>query len=146
MGQGRPARLDPETLRLALETWDRGRTRTSRTDSAVLARSPLPARRRLRRRRHEERQRRDDDGAADAQTATVGMNDKLKFDPTTVNAKVGTVTLDVDELRRVPHNLDFTDEALGKTSTDRRHGDPAAEGRSSARPAPSRSCARSTRA
>lgn len=56
-------------------------------------------------------------GAADAQTATVGMNDKLAFDPTTVQARVGTVTLDVENEGRVPHNLVFDDEALGKTGT-----------------------------
>jgi plastocyanin len=56
-------------------------------------------------------------GAASAQTATVGMNDKLKFDPNVVQAKVGTVTLSVDNLGKVPHNLVFDDESLGKTGT-----------------------------
>ncbi|MCW2543521.1 MAG: Cupredoxin-like domain [Frankiales bacterium] len=54
-------------------------------------------------------------GAAGAQTATVGMNDNLTFVPTTVLAKVGTVTLTVDNLGRVPHNLVFGDQSLGKT-------------------------------
>lgn len=56
-------------------------------------------------------------GASNAQTATVGMNDELLFDPTTVNARVGTVTLDVKNEGGVPHNLTFEDEALGKTGT-----------------------------
>jgi plastocyanin len=56
-------------------------------------------------------------GTADAQTATVDMNDKLQFVPTTVNAKVGSVTLDVVNVGMVPHNLHFDDDALGKTGT-----------------------------
>ncbi len=52
-----------------------------------------------------------------AQTATIGMNDKLAFVPTTVLAKTGTVTLTVDNLGGVPHNLAFSDEAIGKTGT-----------------------------
>lgn len=56
-------------------------------------------------------------GAADAQTATVGMTDQLKFSPSTVLAKVGTVTLDVKNEGQVPHNLVFDDGALGKTGT-----------------------------
>ncbi len=56
-------------------------------------------------------------GEAGAQTATVGMNDKLAFVPTTVQAKVGTVALDVKNLGRVPHNLQFDDDALGRTGT-----------------------------
>ncbi len=56
-------------------------------------------------------------GAPDAQTVTVGMNDALAFVPDTINAKVGTVTFDVSNLGRVPHNLHFSEEALGKTGT-----------------------------
>jgi plastocyanin len=56
-------------------------------------------------------------GEASAQTATVGMNDKLAFAPSTVSAKVGAVTLAVKNLGQVPHNLHFDDEALGKTGT-----------------------------
>lgn len=56
-------------------------------------------------------------GSADAQKATVGMTDELKFAPDTVNAKVGTVTLDVANQGQVPHNLVFDEEALGKTGT-----------------------------
>jgi plastocyanin len=56
-------------------------------------------------------------GAADAQTATVGMTDQLKFVPNTVNAKVGTVTLDVKNEGQVPHNLHFDESSLGKTGT-----------------------------
>ena len=60
-------------------------------------------------------------GASNAQTATVGMNDKLRFDPTTVNARVGTVTLDVKNEGGVPHNLTFDEAALGKTGTVNGH-------------------------
>lgn len=56
-------------------------------------------------------------GAAGAQTATVGMTDQLKFSPSTVQAKVGTVTLTVRNEGQVPHNLVFDDSALGKTGT-----------------------------
>ena len=57
------------------------------------------------------------DGAADAQTATVGMNDKLSFAPKELAAKIGTVTFAVKNLGQIPHNLHFDDEALGKTGT-----------------------------
>lgn len=56
-------------------------------------------------------------GAADAQTATVGMTDQLRFSPGTVLAKVGTVTLDVKNEGQVPHNLVFDNSKLGKTGT-----------------------------
>ena len=56
-------------------------------------------------------------GSADAQTATVDMTDKLTFAPDTVNAKVGTVTLDVANVGAIPHNLHFDEASLGKTST-----------------------------
>jgi plastocyanin len=57
------------------------------------------------------------DGAPDAQTATIGQNDKLKFSPSELAAKVGTVTFDVKNLGQIPHNLHFDDAALGKTDT-----------------------------
>lgn len=57
------------------------------------------------------------DGAPDAQTATIGMNDKLKFAPSELAAKVGTVTFAVKNLGQVPHNLHFDDDTLGKTGT-----------------------------
>lgn len=56
-------------------------------------------------------------GAPDAQTVTVDMNDKLRFVPSVVNAKVGTVTFDVSNVGQVPHNLVFDDSGLGKTGT-----------------------------
>ena len=56
-------------------------------------------------------------GSADAQTVTVMMRNDLRFHPDTVNARVGTVTLDVDNVESVPHNLVFDDTALGKTGT-----------------------------
>lgn len=56
-------------------------------------------------------------GEASAQEATVGMSDKLAFDPATVQAKVGSVTLDVQNHGRVPHNLHFDEDSLGRTGT-----------------------------
>ncbi len=56
-------------------------------------------------------------GAADAQTVTIGMTDELVFNPKTVNAKVGTVTIDVKNLGKIPHNLHFDESDLGKTGT-----------------------------
>ena len=57
------------------------------------------------------------DGAPDAQTATIGQNDKLKFAPSEIAAKVGTVTFAVKNLGQIPHNLHFDEAALGKTAT-----------------------------
>ncbi len=57
------------------------------------------------------------DGAADAQTATIGQNDKLKFSPSELAAKVGTVTFAVKNLGQIPHNLHFDEGSLGKTGT-----------------------------
>jgi plastocyanin len=56
-------------------------------------------------------------GSADAQTATIGTTDNLRFTPTTVNAKVGKVTLTIDNQGNTPHNLHFDDSSLGKTPT-----------------------------
>ena len=56
-------------------------------------------------------------GSADAQTAEVGMTDKLVFAPTTVTAKVGKVTLSAQNEGNTPHNLTFDDKSLGKTGT-----------------------------
>jgi plastocyanin len=56
-------------------------------------------------------------GAADAQTATVDAGQDLKFRPSTVLARVGTVTLTVANTGQVPHDLVFDDKALGKTGT-----------------------------
>ncbi len=56
-------------------------------------------------------------GAADAQAVTVGMTDTLKFNPSTVDAKVGSVAFNVTNLGNIPHNLEFDDKALGKTGT-----------------------------
>ena len=51
------------------------------------------------------------DGPADAQTFTISGTDADAFDPATVQAKVGRLTL---ALRNggVPHNLVFDDKAL----------------------------------
>jgi plastocyanin len=56
-------------------------------------------------------------GSADAQTVTVEMRDDLKFHPSSVHARVGTVTLHVSNPGLVPHDLTFDDDALGKTGT-----------------------------
>jgi plastocyanin len=57
------------------------------------------------------------EGAPDAQTATIAMNDNLRFAPTELAAKVGTVTFTVKNVGQVPHNLHFEDQSLGKTGT-----------------------------
>lgn len=56
-------------------------------------------------------------GAAGAQTVTVDATDGLSFVPNTLKAKVGTVTLSVDNTGQIPHNLEFDKSALGKTKT-----------------------------
>jgi plastocyanin len=56
-------------------------------------------------------------GPPSAQQATVDMNDRLQFAPNLVRASVGTLTLAVDNVGRVPHNLTFKDSALGATGT-----------------------------
>lgn len=56
-------------------------------------------------------------GAADAQTVTVESNDKLEFEPATVRAKVGVLTLIHRNAGEIPHNLTFEDDALGATET-----------------------------
>jgi plastocyanin len=54
-------------------------------------------------------------GAPGAQTATVEMRNDLKFHPSTIDARVGTVTLDVVNAESVPHDLTFKNADLGKT-------------------------------
>ena len=56
-------------------------------------------------------------GAAGAQTAALDMTDQLTFVPNVVNAKVGQLTMTVENAGRVPHNLVFDDSSLGKTDT-----------------------------
>jgi plastocyanin len=51
------------------------------------------------------------DGPAGAQTFTVHGNDRDQFVPQTVQAKVGTLTLALQN-GGVPHNLTFKDSAL----------------------------------
>lgn len=50
-------------------------------------------------------------GPAGAQVFTIRGTDRLQFDPQTVNAKVGTLTLTLHN-GGVPHNLKFADPAL----------------------------------
>ena len=54
-------------------------------------------------------------GSAEAQTVTVDMRNDLKFHPSTVKARVGTVTFDVVNSETVPHDLTFKDRKLGTT-------------------------------
>jgi plastocyanin len=54
-------------------------------------------------------------GAPDAQTVTVDMRNDLKYHPSTIEARVGTVTFDIVNAESVPHDLAFKDSALGKT-------------------------------
>jgi plastocyanin len=56
-------------------------------------------------------------GPADAQVVTVVSNDKLEFEPATVNAKVGTLALTHRNGGSIPHNLVFDDKGLGGTET-----------------------------
>lgn len=56
-------------------------------------------------------------GTVDAQTAQVGMTDKLVFSPSTVTARVGKLTLSAKNEGNTPHNLTFDDKSLGKTGT-----------------------------
>ncbi len=57
------------------------------------------------------------EGPPAAQTVTVGMHDTLTFAPSTVDAKVGSLTITVTNTGQVPHNLTFDDGALGRTKT-----------------------------
>ncbi|MGB8651697.1 MAG: cupredoxin domain-containing protein [Mycobacteriales bacterium] len=57
------------------------------------------------------------EGPPTAQTVTVAMRDTLKFQPDTVAAKVGTLTITVTNSGQVPHNLIFDQAGLGKTDT-----------------------------
>ena len=56
-------------------------------------------------------------GESGAQTATVDMKDDLKFHPSEVDARGGTVSLTVQNSGNVPHDLEFSDSSLGKTPT-----------------------------
>ena len=56
-------------------------------------------------------------GPADAQVATVVSNDQIEFEPATVNAKVGKLTLTHRNGGSIPHNLVFEDDELGGTET-----------------------------
>jgi plastocyanin len=56
-------------------------------------------------------------GAPGSQTASLDMTDDLTFDPNVVKAKVGNLNLSIKNVGKVPHNLVFDDESLGKTGT-----------------------------
>lgn len=57
------------------------------------------------------------EGPADRQTATVVSNDELQYDPGIVEAKVGTLVLTHRNGGRIPHNLVFDDDSLGRIDT-----------------------------
>lgn len=57
------------------------------------------------------------EGPADAQTATVVSNDRLRYDPGIVEAEVGTLTLTHRNSGQVPHDLVFEDRSLGAIET-----------------------------
>lgn len=56
-------------------------------------------------------------GPADEQTATVVSVDGLRYDPSSVQARVGTLTLTHRNDSPVPHDLAFTDDGLGAIAT-----------------------------
>jgi plastocyanin len=56
-------------------------------------------------------------GPASAQQAALAMKDDLSFVPNVVNAKVGTVTLALDNAGVIPHNLVFDKSSVGRTDT-----------------------------
>lgn len=56
-------------------------------------------------------------GTPEAQTATIGMEDALRFAPSTVLARPGKVALTVVNRGQTPHNLVFSDQALGRLGT-----------------------------
>lgn len=56
-------------------------------------------------------------GSGDQQAASLDMTDELSFEPNQVKAAVGRLALTVENAGRIPHNLVFADEALGKTDT-----------------------------
>lgn len=51
-------------------------------------------------------------GSGDAQTARLEMNDRLQFVPNVVTAEVGRLTLDLVNVGKIPHDLQFDDKAL----------------------------------
>lgn len=60
-------------------------------------------------------------GAPAAQTAGLDMTDALTFKPNVVLAKVGTLTLTIENAGVVPHNLVLNDPGLGHTDTVKGH-------------------------
>jgi plastocyanin len=60
-------------------------------------------------------------GPVSAQQAALGMKDDLTFVPNVVQAKVGTVTLTLDNAGVIPHNLTFEKASFGQTDTVEGH-------------------------
>ncbi len=56
-------------------------------------------------------------GPPQAQTVTIDSTDVLTFEPDTISAKVGTLTLTLTNSGQVSHDLVFDDPALPKMGT-----------------------------
>jgi plastocyanin len=56
-------------------------------------------------------------GPPQAQTITIDSTDELTYEPDTISAKVGTLTLTLGNGGQVPHNLVFDDPALPRIGT-----------------------------
>jgi plastocyanin len=56
-------------------------------------------------------------GPPEAQEATVVSNDRFRYDPGVVQARVGTLTLTHRNGGQVPHDLVFEDDELGAIDT-----------------------------
>ena len=61
-------------------------------------------------------------GSPTAQTVSLDMKDDLTFVPNVVEAKVGSLTISLDNAGQIPHNLVFDDTGLGRTGTLKGHG------------------------
>lgn len=60
-------------------------------------------------------------GPVSAQVARTDMTDSLTFQPNVVDAKVGSLTLTVENAGVLPHNLVFEAAGLGRTGTVQGH-------------------------
>jgi plastocyanin len=60
-------------------------------------------------------------GAPSAQTVSLDMRDNLTFAPNVVDAKVGNLTVSIENAGQIPHNLVFNDRSIGSTGTIKGH-------------------------
>jgi plastocyanin len=60
-------------------------------------------------------------GAPSAQTVSLDMKDDLTFVPNVVDAKVGSLTISIENAGQIPHNLVFSDRSVGATGTIKGH-------------------------